>query len=210
MINEMKKAGTEDRPNLQNVTLVTQPSTTSFVFDEALLQQAATIRAICFNIAGAEGEGAVQETFIKLWQMADEITDATKMAIAVRKVATVQANRKLGELSRIGAMVSFDDRKTKLDERSLPYIVEDRETEISVREALALIPENNADVFILREIEGCDAEEAARILRITEAQQATRYTLALLQLKEVLVKGKTTFASLPQDTKPAFCNEIAA
>ena len=58
-----------------------------------------------------------------------------------------------------------------------------------LRQALAQLPENDAEVLLLRNLEGLTNEEAAQVLGIDPSATSKRYGRAILKLRKLLLES---------------------
>jgi RNA polymerase sigma-70 factor (ECF subfamily) len=144
-----------------------------------------------------DAQDAVQEAFASAFRALDSFEGASKLGTWLHTI-TVRA-----------ALMKLRTRRRKPEqsiEELLPEFAADghrahpgrgwsasaeelasrRETRQVVRDAIARLPESYRSVLLLRDIEGVDTHEAARILEISEPLVKTRLHRARQALRELL------------------------
>ncbi len=140
-----------------------------------------------------DAEDVLQETFINVFRHLDSFRGDADFSTWIYRIATNASLMKLRAKKPIASLDEPVDGETE----SLPYALVDwsatpeemlltHETRAQMEEALARLPETLRAVFVLRDIEGLNVEETARVLDISQANVKTRLHRARLALREVL------------------------
>ena len=127
----------------------------------------------------------VQETFVRLWRMREEVDVARVTPLTWRIAVNLAANRRRHR--RLWGWISLDT----LDERAAPDDgpedpAERREREEAVRRAVEALPERLRRVVLLCELGELSYAEVAATLGIPEGTVASRRNHALRRLREAL------------------------
>jgi len=152
-------------------------------------------------------DDVVQETFVKAFYRirsfkgdAGLYTWLYRIAVnAAKDHAKARSRRPAGSLEDLptgAAALPSDDR---------PAIerIEDRETRLAVRRAVAMLPSKFRAVLVLREIEGMRYEEIATVLDLSLGTVESRLFRARRRLKILLTRTGFAPRNLPLDDEPA-------
>ena len=147
-----------------------------------------------------DAEDVVQSTFIKVMEHLDQFRGDASFATWVTRIAT---NAALKVLRKRGGLesVSLNEITEENEEGLIPHpeviadwrgdplkIVEGRELQGILDEAIAKLPEKHRLVFILRDVIGMTIEETRDALRISPANVKVRLLRARLALREMLTR----------------------
>ncbi len=124
------------------------------------------VAGICWRILGhrADAEDAVQETFLKAYELSEK-EPIRHWPGLLRRIATTLALAKL----RGRRIVQSDVEELPSQEDSPEKSLERKELEIRLREAIAKLPPRDAEVFCLRYLENLSHEDIAIVLEIPYA-----------------------------------------
>ncbi len=140
-----------------------------------------------------DAEDVLQETFINVFRHLDSFRGESEFSTWIYRIATNASLMKLRSKRPIASL----DEPVDVDEENLPRELMDwsatpeemllsHETRTQMDAALARLPETLRAVFVLRDIEGLNVEETARVLEISQANVKTRLHRARLALREAL------------------------
>ncbi len=140
-----------------------------------------------------DAEDVLQETFINVFRHLDSFRGESGFSTWIYRIATNASLMKLRSKRPIASL----DEPVDVDEENLPRELMDwsatpeemllsHETRTQMDAALARLPETLRAVFVLRDIEGLNVEETARVLEISQANVKTRLHRARLALREAL------------------------
>lgn len=140
-----------------------------------------------------DAEDVLQETFINVFRHLDSFRGDAEFSTWIYRIATNASLMKLRAHKPIASL----DEPMEADEDTLPRELVDwsatpeemllsHETRTQMDDALAHLPETLRTVFVLRDIEGLNVEETARVLDISQANVKTRLHRARLALRESL------------------------
>ena len=132
--------------------------------DRLYVTFAPMVAGICWRILGhqADAEDAVQETFLKACQWAERETIRNWPGL-LRRLATTSALARLRGRRR---SVNAEETELLSREQSPGEILERKELQTRLREAIAKLPPREAEVFCLRYLESLSHEEIVQTLDI--------------------------------------------
>ncbi len=134
-------------------------------------------------------DDVVQETFIRFYQSLDRYRTDASVGTYLKRIAINQTldilRRRKGLLSRF---LSRDDEAITLPEPALDENgkMDERERNAVVHQAIALLPEKQRAVVLLRMIDGCSTEETATTLGIAYGTVLSRLNRGQDRLRELL------------------------
>ena len=134
-----------------------------------------------------EAADVVQEAFLKLWRVRDDVreetVDALVFRIAVNLASNRRRSRKLWQWTGLGAL--GDLTGTQTPESSLAS-ARDRE---AVRDAIDALPEKLRRVVVMTELSGLSYAEVSAALEIPQGTVGSRRAAALTALRGKLGGG---------------------
>lgn len=145
-----------------------------------------------------DARDAAQEVFLRLHKYLHRFDEARELAPWLYRV-TVNVCRDIGRNRRAGMTVSFEQQQAQgaLDHLASHH---DIESEIRVAQerqiiaaALATLPEKERAAIVLRDIEGLETSEVARILESSESTVRSQISMARVKIKKYrdrVLRGK--------------------
>jgi RNA polymerase sigma-70 factor (ECF subfamily) len=169
-------------------------------FDELVHANIGRMLAVARRMLRSEEDArdAVQEAFLLAFRGIDRFQGGARLSTWLHRIAVNACLMKLRSRGRKPEqpieelLPRFYEDGHRIDpgppwRTEGPDPVEERETRVLVREAIDRLPESYRNVLVLRDIEGLDTEETARLLdvkvdtvkvRLHRARQALRALLA--------------------------------
>jgi RNA polymerase sigma-70 factor (ECF subfamily) len=143
-----------------------------------------------YRIVGnmADAQDLTQETFIKALQRQEQLKDELKAAHWLSRIATNTAIDFLRRHGRV-AYAEMDLHTESRDEspEELVLRVEHREY---LEDGLRLLTARERAALVLRDVEGCSAEEVARRLDCSKATVRSHIANARIKLKRYMARRK--------------------
>ena len=128
-----------------------------------------------------EAADVVQEAFLRLWRMRDDVKAQTVEALVFRIAVNLASNRrrsrKLWQWTGLAALAELGDTQTP--ESSLAS-ARDRQ---AVRDAIDALPEKLRRVVVMTELSGLSYAEVAEALQIPQGTVGSRRSAALATLR---------------------------
>lgn len=154
----------------------------------------------------ADAQDCVQEAFLQAFQKIKGFEERSSIATWLHRIVVNAALMRLRQKTRRKEtpvddhLAAFDERGMRREEDSVllrqpDAILESRETQILVRQAIDGLPEDFRNILLLRDIEECDTFETANLLDLSPSAAKTRLHRARAALKKRLEK------LLGEDTK---------
>lgn len=137
---------------------------------------------IYYKTANVElSEDLAQEAFLKVWERRGKINKDT----AKKYLYTIAKNLALDQHKKQNRFFSFISKKTKSVDAETPlYILEEKEFDEQLQKAVASLPENQREVFLMNRIDDLTYREIAERLGLSEKAIEKRMGQALKKLKE--------------------------
>lgn len=133
----------------------------------------------CGNVAQAED--LVQEAFIKLWENCAKVPQTKAKSF----LYTVCNNSFLNEVAHQKVVLNFNKKSTAtINEQSPQYVLEEKEFEQKLQNALSNLTEAQRTAFLMNRIEGKKYREIAEILDISVKAVEKRMSQALESLRK--------------------------
>lgn len=137
------------------------------------------------GMARADADDVVQATFLELRKIARSFDGRTSAGAWICGVAIrLAARRRRSFVRMLGTLASFGRISPSVDLVDPETTAGDREELARFRDALAELAPKKRDVFLLVEVEGMTAEDAARSLGIPAATARTRLFHARAHFRE--------------------------
>ncbi len=141
-----------------------------------------------------DAEDVLQETFVIMLNKLNTFSERSSLYTWLYRIATNVALGKLRQKKYVDNYVSVHDTEFEhvrgIDIVEWPDHLEEKVDEEEFREclskAMALLPENYREVFILRDLENLSTRETAKLLDISEANTKVRLMRARLFLRDQL------------------------
>lgn len=145
----------------------------------------------------ADAEDTAQETVLKAFKYLDQLTSAEKFKSWLLQIAMNEARMRRRK-NRSHLYESIDEGmeteesddfmpRQLADWREIPSdVLERKEVREQLNKALYDLPEKYREIFLLRDVQRLDEEEAAEVLGISKAAAKARLHRARLQLREKL------------------------
>ncbi|WP_339609445.1 sigma-70 family RNA polymerase sigma factor [uncultured Planktosalinus sp.] len=135
----------------------------------------------CGDVARAED--LVQEAFIKLWENCSKVPQIKAKSF----LYTVCNNAFLNEVAHKKVVLKYAEKTTpSINEQSPQFVLEEKEFEKKLQNALANLTEAQRTAFLLNRIEGKKYREIAEILDISVKAVEKRMSQALESLRTEL------------------------
>ncbi len=137
-----------------------------------------------------EAQDAVQEVFIKLWNMRDRLhtlnsAEAFAMTITRNYCLDRIKARKTVSVEQTKSLLFKEDKNENIEERT-----EQRDTLMHVRKIMALLPEQQRMIIHLRDIEGYEFEEIEQALDINLNTIRVNLSRARKKLREIYINSE--------------------
>ena len=129
----------------------------------------------------AQANDLVQEAFIKLWQNCKNVPETKAKSF----LYTVANNMFLNEVAHQKVVLKHAQlQPTKINEQSPEYLLEEKQFQEKLQNAIANLSEAQRTAFLLNRIEGKKYSEIAEILDISVKAVEKRMSQALASLRE--------------------------
>lgn len=129
----------------------------------------------------AQASDLVQEAFIKLWQNCKNVPEAKAKSF----LYTVANNMFLNEVAHQKVVLKHAQlQPNKINEQSPEYLLQEKEFQEKLQNAIANLSEAQRTAFLLNRIEGKKYSEIAEILGISVKAVEKRMSQALASLRE--------------------------
>jgi RNA polymerase sigma-70 factor (ECF subfamily) len=149
-----------------------------------------------------DAEDITQQTFLSVLEHLEDFREESSFATWITRIATFAALKVIRKRRGLDT-VSLEQTTEAEDEygqiphpeyiadwrESPEQLVERRETQRLITEALDKLADNQRLVFILRDVEGLSIQETAELLGLSESNVKVRLLRARLQLREVLTRA---------------------
>ncbi len=131
-----------------------------------------------------EAADVVQEAFLRLWRVRDEVrgetVDALVFRIAINLASNRRRTRKLWQWTGLAALAELGGTQTP---ESTAASARDRR---AVRDAIDTLPEKLRRVVVMTELSGLSYAEVAAALQIPEGTVGSRRNAGLARLRKTL------------------------
>jgi RNA polymerase sigma-70 factor, ECF subfamily len=132
----------------------------------------------------AEAEDVVQETFVRLWQRANEYDERFRVTTWLHRIAHHLAVDRLRKRGRNDAL--DEDDELPAPDSSPPSLYAHKERAEAVRAALGALPERQAAALTLVHIQGFTGGEAAEVLGVGPEALESLLSRGKRRLRELL------------------------
>jgi RNA polymerase sigma-70 factor (family 1) len=152
------------------------------VFTKFFEENFKTLRNYLYYKYGDSNQASdvAQEAFIKLWQNANQVS----LEKAKSFLYTVANNATLNQIAHQKVVLNFANKKQNNHFAESPeFILEEKEFDKKLQNAIAKLPEKNRTCFLLNRIDGKKYKEIAEILDINIKTVEKRISAALQDLK---------------------------
>jgi RNA polymerase sigma-70 factor (ECF subfamily) len=163
---------------------------TSEEFKNKLIPMHQKLYRLCYRFLGtvADAEDAIQEVYIKLWNMRDKLTGIQNIEAFS---TTVTKNYCLDRL-KLKKNVSMDDllaNTTIADQAQSPLAaLENRENSIFVKQIINTLPDQQQSVIIMRDIEEYSFDEIQSVTGLDINNIRVNLSRARKQVRNELIK----------------------
>lgn len=129
----------------------------------------------------AQAEDLVQEAFIKLWENCKKVPQAKAKSF----LFTVCNNAFLNEVAHKKVVLKYAEKnKPSINEQSPLYVLEEKEFEEKLQNAIAKLTEAQRTAFLMNRVDGKKYREIAEILNISVKAVEKRMSQALENLRK--------------------------
>jgi RNA polymerase sigma-70 factor, ECF subfamily len=149
--------------------------------------------AVLGNIEDAEE--AMQDAFVKAFRHLEQFRKESRFSTWLTRIAVNQAIEKRNTRKKYVSLAEVENAADQLSPRRFePWNADPeqlygkREVHRIVEDAIQSLPEIYREAFVLRDVEGLSAEEAAEALGITVPALKSRLLRARLMMREALAK----------------------
>jgi RNA polymerase sigma-70 factor, ECF subfamily len=128
----------------------------------------------------SEAEDVMQEAYVRAFQHLEQFAGEAKFSTWLTKIAVYEAISRVRRQARMGKSNSTPNASVNnmdtisTDQRDPEAQAYDRELKLVLERAIGALPEKYRSVFVLRVVEGLDANETAAALEITVESVKTR------------------------------------
>ena len=153
------------------------------------------VMALSFLHNEADAEDVAQEAFLKAFRNLANFRGEAKFGTWLISITLNEARSRIRR-GQIVPMISLDEDPSELgqispallrDWREIPsQTLERQEVRMMLREAVAALPQNYREVFLLRDVEELSTSEAAELLQISVASLKVRLHRARMMLQKNL------------------------
>jgi len=143
-----------------------------------------------YRIVGnvADAQDLTQEAFIKALQRQEQLKDEQKAAHWLSRIAT---NTAIDFLRRHGRMVQCEiDVHTESSEESPEELLLRSEHRDYLEDGLRLLTSRERAALVLRDVEGCSAEEVAKRLDCSKATVRSHIANARIKLRRYMARRR--------------------
>lgn len=168
-------------------------------FEEVVRQHSPRMLNVARRLVGNEEDArdAVQDAFLSAFRSLDQFEGHARLATWLHRIVLNAGLMKLRRRQRKPEQPIEDLLPKFLDDGhfadpvaewrdSSAQLLQRQETRRLVRDAIERLPDNYRTALLLRDIEGLDTEEAARMLGVSEPVLKTRLHRARLALRGLL------------------------
>ena len=138
--------------------------------------------------AESDAQDLVQEAFVRLWKMRDDVRMETVEPLVYRIAINLASNRRRFTKVRVwlglDALTGVASKDSPADERMVRA-----QQHHAARAAVEALPEKLRRVVMLTELAGLTYTEVAQTLEIPEGTVASRRHAAMARLREAMVGG---------------------
>lgn len=156
--------------------------------EQLIMRHERRIFALAFRMtgSGADAQDAMQETFVRLHLRIREI-DAVRGVMPWLCAVAVNVCRDIGRRRRRSRLISLPPAASEMpDAQADPErLAAGRESQETLRAALATLPEKERAALLLREMEGLATADVARILGSSEVTVRSQISSARLKLRRI-------------------------
>lgn len=153
-------------------------------FDRIYQDQVADLYRFIYYKCGskAQAEDIVQEAFLKLWENCAKIT----LEKAGGFLYTASKNIFINKINRDKVVMRFESQISQKTEQESPdFLLQEKEFEHRLHQAIGQLPENQRIVFLMNRIDKLKYREIAEKLQISQKAVEKRMHLALLTLRKL-------------------------
>jgi len=145
-------------------------------------------RYICnvFEHDRALAEDYTQEVFLRVIRYRDKFDSSMHFSSWLYTIAKNYCKNQIRYKSKRPEMLFGDDFKIISVAEDSSVHLRNKELNSIIRGALAELPENLREIFVLREIDGCSYEEISEMTGFKEGNIRTRLSRAKSQLRELI------------------------
>ncbi|MDC6352589.1 sigma-70 family RNA polymerase sigma factor [Zeaxanthinibacter sp. PT1] len=168
--------------NIENHDNVCQEEVFSFLFNA---HSKAIFRSIFYKYGNEEkAYDVVQEAFVKLWEHCTKVTPEK----AKSYVYTIANNNYLNVLKAEKVRMKYNNSGLEKDrtQESPEYLLEEKEFQQKLDNALNNLPENQRQTFLMNRVEGKKYAEIADLEGVSVKAIEKRMHLALKTLRETI------------------------
>ncbi|MFN7947833.1 MAG: sigma-70 family RNA polymerase sigma factor [Blastocatellia bacterium] len=169
-------------------------------FEEIIVRFERQVLGIAHRMLGNtdDARDAAQEVFLRLHKYLHRFDEARELAPWLYRV-TVNVCRDIGRNRRAGVTVSFEQQQAQgaLDHLASYHDIESEIRAAQERQiiaaALATLSEKERAAIVLRDIEGLETSEVARILESSESTVRSQISMARVKIKKYrdrVLRGK--------------------
>jgi RNA polymerase sigma-70 factor (ECF subfamily) len=163
---------------------------TSEEFKNNLIPMHQKLYRLCYRFLGtvADAEDAMQEVFLKLWNMRDKLTGIENIEAFA---TTVTKNYCLDRL-KLKKNVSMDDLLTNIviaDQAQSPHAsLENRDNTFFVKQIINTLPDQQKSIIIMRDIEEYSFDEIQNVTGLDVNNIRVNLSRARKQVRNELIK----------------------
>lgn len=129
----------------------------------------------------AQAEDIVQETFVKYWDKMDTVKEGCEKSY----LYTTAKNQMLNMIAHDKVVHQHAQSLSHGKVDSPEYEMEVTEFKEKLEKAIASLPENQKEVFLMNRIDGMKYREIAEALGLSQKAVEKRMSLALIQLRKI-------------------------
>lgn len=158
----------------------------ALAFDEIVDAYTERLYFVIRNIVQVheDADDVLQEVFVKVWKNLNTFSGKSTLYTWLYRIAT---NESLNHLRKSKHKLVDQEQTKVIHDRLIadPYFV-GNEAQLTLQQAISVLPEKQRTVFIMRYFDEMKYEEISEMLEVTSATLRTNYHLAVKKIEEFI------------------------